>query len=255
MRIDLNCDMGEFDASDRQALDETIMPLVTSVSIACGFHAGNQDLMRRTVRLARMHGAAIGAHPSFADRENFGRVEQTLPAEQIENLIAYQVGALAGIAALERASLNHVKPHGGLYSLAARDPIVAEVIARTVATFDRRLILFGLAGSQLIDAGRRTGLVVAQEAFVDRAYQPDGTLLPRRFEGAVIHDERRVLDRVRRLVRDGRIETSDGTMIQVHPDTICLHGDTPGACNLAKLIRQELTHMGVQLQAIHHACL
>jgi 5-oxoprolinase (ATP-hydrolysing) subunit A len=253
MRIDLNCDMGEFSDPQRLALEERIMPLVTSVSIACGFHAGNQNLMRRTIRLARAHGVAVGAHPSFHDVEGFGRREMTLTPDEVENLTAYQVGALAGIAALEGASLSHVKPHGALYSMAAREQTVGRAIARAVTQVDRRLILFGLAGAALVEAGRALGLTVAEEAFVDRAYNADGSLMSRRSEGAVIHAEAEVIQRVRRLVLEGIIVSHDDSSIRLHADTICLHADTPGALRLAEAIRRELINMNVRLQAVAHA--
>ncbi len=253
MRIDLNCDMGEFADPERLALEERIMPLVTSVSIACGFHAGDQNLMRRTIRLARAHGVAIGAHPSFRDVEGFGRREMTFTPEEVENLTAYQVGALAGIAALEGASLSHVKPHGALYNMAAREQTLAWAIARAVAKVDRRLILFGLAGSALVEAGRAIGLTVAEEAFVDRAYNADGSLVPRRSEGAVIQAEAEVILRIRRLILDGIIVSHDDSSIRLHADTICLHADTPGSLGLAEGIRRELVNMNVYLQAVAHA--
>src|SRR5574341_484087 len=177
MRIDLNCDMGEWPDADRLANEERIMPLLTSVSIACGFHAGNPDMMRRTIRLARRHGVAVGAHPGFRDPEGFGRREVKITPEEVENLVAYQVGALAAIAALEGARLAHVKPHGALYNMSAREQGLAEAVARAIARVDRGLILFGLAGSLLVKAGRTMGLRVAEEAFVDRAYDPDGALI------------------------------------------------------------------------------
>lgn len=253
MRIDLNFDMGEFADPERLALEERIMPLVTSVSIACGFHAGDQNLMRCTIRVARAHGVAVGAHPSFRDVEGFGRREMTLTPGEVENLTAYQVGALAGIAALEGVSLSHVKPHGALYNMAAREQALGRAIARAVAQVDRRLILFGLAGSALVEAGRAIGLTVAEEAFVDRAYNADGSLVSRRSEGAVIQTEADVIQCVRRLVLEGIIVSRDGSSIRLHADTICLHADTPGSLGLAEAIRRELTNMNVRLQAVGHA--
>ena len=250
MRVDLNCDMGEWPDADRLAMEERIMPLVTSVSIACGFHAGNPDLMRRTIRLARRCGVAIGAHPGFRDAEGFGRRELKITPEEVENLVAYQVGALAGMAALEGARLAHVKPHGALYNMAARERSLADAVARAVTRVDRRLILFGLAGSLLVKAGRVMGLRVAEEAFVDRAYNPDGTLVPRDRAGAVIHDERDVLERVQRLVLDGGVLSADGALVRLHADTVCLHGDTPGSDRLAAAIRAELSQAGAQIAAV-----
>lgn len=253
MRIDLNCDLGERAEPDRLTLEERMMPLVTSVSIACGFHAGNQDLMRRMILLARSHGVAAGAHPGFRDADGFGRRELNVTPEQVENLVAYQVGALAGIAALEGARLAHVKPHGALYNMAARDRTLAEAVARAVATVDRRLILFGLAGSMLVQTGRDLGLSVAEEAFVDRAYHSDGSLVPRSRAGAVIHDDREVIERARRLVLEGTVASLDGPLLRLRADTICLHGDTTGADRLAGLVRQELSKAGVRFLAVGDA--
>jgi 5-oxoprolinase (ATP-hydrolysing) subunit A len=253
MRIDLNCDLGEFDDPEQLVLQEQIMPLVTSANIACGFHAGNHDLMRRMVRLAQAHGVAIGAHPGVHDRAGFGRQAAALSPDQVENLVAYQIGALAGIAALEGAALNHVKPHGALYNMAARDRIVAEAIVAPIAAIDRRLILFALAGSALVDAGRLAGLAVAEEAFVDRAYNRDGSLVPRHNDGAVVCDDSAVITRVRRMLEESLVLSHDGSPIVLHADTICLHGDTPGSRRLAELIRRELTDMGVQVRAVSRA--
>jgi len=245
--------MGELVEPDRLALEERIMPLVTSVSIACGFHAGNPGLMRRTIRLARAHGVAVGAHPGFCDTEGFGRRELSVKPEEVENLIAYQVGALAGIAALDGVRLQHVKPHGALYSMAARDRTLAEAIARAVAKLDRRLILFGLAGSALVEAGRIMGLTVAEEAFMDRAYQADGTLVPRDRAGALILDEKEVSQRVRHLALEGVLAGLDGSLVRLRADTVCLHADTPASDRLAAAVRRELSRAGVRIVAVGNA--
>lgn len=252
MRIDLNCDMGESADPERLSIEERLMPLVTSVSIACGFHASNPDLMRRTIRLACDHGVAIGAHPGFRDPEGLGRRELEVTPDEAENLIAYQFGALAGIAALEGARLAHVKPHGALYNMAARDRRLADAIARAVASQDRRLILFGLAGSELVKAGKAIGLTVAEEAFVDRAYNSDGSLIPRGRPGAVIQDEQEVAARVRRLALERVVPSLNGSLVRLHLDTICLHGDTPGADRLGEIVRRELTTAGVKIVTVGH---
>lgn len=252
-QIDLNCDMGELADPERLTIEERLMPLVTSVSIACGFHAGNPDLMRRTIQLARAHGVSIGAHPGFHDPGGMGRRELQVTPEEVENLVAYQIGALAGIAALEGARLSHVKPHGALYNMAARDRRLADAIARAVANLNHGLILFGLAGSELVNAGRAIGLTVAEEAFVDRAYNPNGSLVPRGRPGAVIQDEQEVIARVRCLVREGAVAGRDGPLIRLHADTICLHGDTPGVDRLVEIVRRELTKEGVRIAAVASA--
>lgn len=253
IRIDLNCDLGE--ASDPEALrlQEEILGHVTSINIACGVHAGDSDLMRHTVRLARVHGVAVGAHPGLRDPESFGRRELPVTPMEVENLVAYQIGALAGIAALEGVRVTHVKPHGALYHMAARDPVLASAIARAVAAVDRRLILFGLAGSKLIEAARALGLDTAEEGFADRAYQRDGTLVPRSQPGAVISDEHEAVQRALRLLREGTVPSVDGSELRLRLDTLCVHGDTPGAARLAASIRRALTEAGIQVRAVSHA--
>lgn len=250
MRVDLNCDMGESPEAEQLATEERIMPHVTSVSVACGVHAGNPAVMRRTVGLARRHHLAVGAHPGFADIEGGGRRNLPLSLEQVEGLVAYQVGALADIAALEGVRLSHVKPHGALYNMAAVDRSLAEAIVRAVVAIDRRLILFGPAGSFLIESARRAGLVAAEEAFADRAYASDGTLVSRDRAGAVIRDEREVVERALRIVREGIVRSFDGRDVRVHADTLCLHGDTPGADRLARQIRRALDEAGVLVAAV-----
>jgi UPF0271 protein len=250
MRVDLNCDVGECADSERLTLEAQIIPLVSSVSIACGFHAGSHDLMRHTIRLARTHGVSVGAHPGFFDREGFGRRDMALTPEEIETLIAYQVGALIGIATLEGVRVVHVKPHGALYNMAVRDPRLAEAIALATAAVDPSLILVGLPGSQLIEAGRRAGLRTANEAFADRGYRADGTLVPRDAGGSVIHDIDIVTARAVSMVRDHSVEAVDGTRVVLHVDTICVHGDTPGAAMLARRIRDALTTAKIELQPL-----
>ncbi len=252
MRIDLNCDLGEASSPEALRLEEEILPHVTSITIACGFHAGHVDLMRHMLHLARARGIAVGAHPGLRDPASFGRRELAVSPTEVENLVAYQIGALVGIAALEGVPVSHVKPHGALYNMAARDRAVASAIARAVAAVDRRLILFGLAGSKLVEAGRELGLRAAEEGFADRAYQPDGTLVPRGQPGAVISDEREAIYRALRLVRDGMIRAVDGSEVRRRIDTLCLHGDTADAARLSKSIRGALTEAGVQVRAISH---
>lgn len=252
-RIDLNCDLGEASTPEQLDIETLVLPHITSVNIACGFHAGHPDVMRRTIQLALEHDLDIGAHPGFRDPRHAGRREQMRSPTEIENLVAHQVGALAGIAALEGARLSHVKPHGALYNMAARDPTTAQAVARAIATLDRRLILVGLAGSELILAGKAAGLTVAEEAFADRAYHQDGTLVSRERPDAVLQDERAVVVRVLQLVQGKPVPSIDGPPIKVRADTICLHGDTPGADSLARAIRQALDSVGVSLVRLAHA--
>jgi len=223
MRIDLNADVGE-----ECGQDAALMQCITSANVACGRHAGSPTVMRNTVLLAVEHGVAVGAHPGFDDREHFGRRDLQLPAEQITDLVVRQVEALASITVHACTKLQHVKAHGALYNMAARDRRVADAIARAVASIDTSLILLGLPESELIAAGYAAGLRTAREAFADRAYRPDGTLVPRTEPGAVIHDPDQVLVRVVPLAR------------RLDVDTICVHGDTPGAADLARRIRAAL---------------
>jgi len=253
MRVDLNCDLGEAKDEKTLAVEARIMPFLTSVNVACGFHAGSPDIMRNTVRLAREHGLAVGAHPGFLDREGFGRRSVHLSPDEVESLVAYQVGALSGIAALEGVTLTHVKPHGALYNLAAQDRGLADAIARAVAAVNRRLVLVALAGSVCVASAKAVGLTVAEEAFVDRAYSRNGTLMPRDLPGAVIHDAHEALDRALRLLQDGVLPTFDGSILQLRADTICLHGDTPNAEVLARTLREGLERAGVQVVALTHA--
>ncbi len=249
-RIDLNSDLGEFDDQERRDLAEGVLSNVTSANIACGFHAGNPQLMRWTIACARKKGVAIGAHPGFNDPEHFGRRVLPHSVSEIENLVAYQVGALAAIAAMEGVALAHVKPHGALYGLTVHDRQVAEAFARSLILVDRALTLVGLAGSELIQAGRRMGLTVAQEAFADRAYHSDGTLVSREREGSVILEPIFIVDRAITLVQEGVVRGLNGEPILVQADTICIHGDTPGADHLVKVVREGLTKAGIMVRPL-----
>lgn len=249
MHVDLNGDVGESSASWPAGHDALLMPALTSASIACGFHAGNPSIMRHTVVLARAHGVAVGAHPSLPDVEGFGRREMPCSAAEVEDMVVYQVGALAAIAAHEGVRLSHVKPHGALYNMAARDASLADAIARAVAAVDPALVLFGLSGSHLITAARRAGLRAAAEVFADRAYRSDGSLVPRSEAGAVLHDDTAVVDRAVEMVTGGGVTAIDGTRVPLEVDTICVHGDTPGAAALARRVRAALVSAGVAVRA------
>ncbi len=248
MQIDLNCDMGESFGAYTIGRDAEVMPSITSANVACGFHAGDPTVMRETVRLAMAHGVAVGAHPGLPDLVGFGRREMAIGARELEDAVAYQVGALAGLAAAEGVRLQHVKAHGALYNMAAKDPTLADAIARAVAAVDDSLVLLGLPGSELLRAGERHGLRVVAEAFADRAYEPDGSLVSRRKPGAVIHDPAAVVDRVRRMAREGVVRAIDGTDVRLPVGTICTHGDTPGADELVRRIREALERDGVRVQ-------
>lgn len=231
MIVDLNCDMGENIGND-----ELIMPFITSANIACGYYAGNAKTMRETVRLAKKYGVRIGAHPSWLDVEGFGRREMSLPLEEVEELILDQVSALEAIAEAEGAELTHVKPHGALYNQAAREFPLARAVARAVKNLKGELILVGLAGSRLIEAGVEVGLRVANEGFPDRNYNLDGTLVSRKESRAIIESPEEVAKHAMQLIQDGVL--FEGKRARV--DTLCLHGDHPRVVENAKLIREIL---------------
>jgi 5-oxoprolinase (ATP-hydrolysing) subunit A len=249
MRVDLNADVGE---GRRGTLgnDAALMRSITSANVACGFHAGDPGVMRDTVALAVSHGVAVGAHPGFPDLEGFGRRELQVAPADVEDFVTYQVGALAAIAAAQGVRLQHIKPHGALFNMAARDASLADAIARATAVIDPALVLFGLPDSQLIAAGERAGLRTAREGFTDRAYQRDGTLVPRREAGSVIVDAATVVARAVKMVRDGCVEAIDGTVIPLAIDTLCVHGDTPGAAELASAVRAALEEAGIVVTAV-----
>lgn len=247
MRIDLNSDVGESFGAWTIGQDAALMPVITSANIACGFHAGDPGVMRRTVALAKAHGVAIGAHPGFPDLAGFGRRDLHCAPAEVEDFVVYQVGALAAVAAVQGLRLQHVKAHGALYNMACVDAGLAGAIARATAAVDPSLILFGLPGSQLLSEGRRAGLRVASEIFADRAYQSDGALVPRSRPGSVIHDPATVVSRAVRMARDRSVLSIDGTPVPLDADTLCVHGDTPGAAALAAAIRQALEADGLEV--------
>lgn len=241
--VDLNGDVGEGQGDDQQ-----LVPLLTSVNIACGGHVGDAASMRATIALARQHGAHVGAHPSYPDRQNFGRRSMSLTDTEVMQCITEQLHALAEIAFAEGVRMRHVKPHGALYNVAARDRAVADAIARATALFDGSLVLLGLAGSELIAAGARAGLRTASEVFADRAYNSDGTLVSRDSPGAVLNDSRVIVPRAVRMVREGLVTTIDGRDVAVRAETICVHGDTPEAPALAAALHQGLTAAGIAIR-------
>jgi len=252
-RVDLNCDLGELPGDAARALDRRMMEVVTSINVACGAHAGDAETMRATVRAARDAGVGIGAHPGFADREGFGRRELDLPLAEIDALIRVQVEALQAIAAAEGVAVRHVKAHGALYNMAARDRTLADAVARAVAACDPGLAFLGLPGSPLVDAGRDAGLTVVPEVFADRAYQANGALVPRTEAGAVIHDPEVAVARAVGMVRDGVVTAIDGTRVTLTAGTICVHGDTPGADAIARQLRDGLEGAGVLVEPLQAA--
>ena len=245
--IDLNCDLGEGAGHDAE-----LMPLITSANIACGIHAGDDGVMRATVLLALRHRVAIGAHPSLDDRAHFGRRELPVTPAEVRRLVLTQTRVLQVIARQCGATVAHVKPHGALYNLAARDTALAGAVAAAVREADPRLILFAPPHSRLIAAGQALGLRVAHEVFADRTYQPDGSLTSRTEPGALIEDASIAVGQVRSMVRDGVVTAVDGSRVPGTADTVCLHGDGPQAVEFARRLRQELTAAGIDVRNFDH---
>jgi UPF0271 protein len=250
MHVDLNADVGESFGPYTIGDDAGLMRSVTSVSVAAGFHGGDPGVLRGTIQLARAHGLAVGAHPGFADRQGFGRREFVMSPQDVEDMVLYQIAAVAGVAAAEGLRLRHVKPHGALYNMAARDRRLAEAIVRAVAAFDVSLTLLGLPGSCLLEAAGAACLATAAEGFADRAYAADGSLAPRSVPGAVISDDESAAARTIRMVKEGVVETLDGTTLRLDVQTVCVHGDTPGAAGLASRVRAGLESAGILVAAL-----
>lgn len=225
-----------------------MMPFITSANIACGFHAGDPHVMWETVRLAVECGAAVGAHPGYPDLNGFGRREMKMSAAEIYQLLIYQIGALQGFARIQGVRVAHVKPHGALYNQAANEPALAEAVVRAVVDLDRTMVLFGLAGSELVQTGRRHGLRVAEEIFADRTYQADGSLTPRSRPDAMIHDSKLAVQRVIRMVKTGTVAATDGTEVRLRADTVCIHGDEPAALEFVRMLRAGLEEEGVTVR-------
>lgn len=247
--VDLNCDIGESFGAWTSGSDAEVLAQVTSANIACGFHAGDPATMHRTVDLALEHRVALGAHPGLPDLAGFGRRVMEVTPDEAYDMVVYQVGALAAFAAVRGARLTHVKPHGALYNMAATRMSLADAIARAVRDVDRHLMLFGLAGSSLVTAARALGMTAIEEVFADRRYSSDGTLVSRKERGAVIEDASAAVRQAVRMVRDGRVTAIDGTDVAVRADTICIHGDTPGAAGHARALRAALADAGIEVTA------
>lgn len=243
-RIDFNSDVGEGCADDAG-----IIPMLSSASIACGGHAGDARSMRATVALCRRHGVAVGAHPSYEDREHFGRREHPLSAAEVRVLVARQIATLATVCTAEGVRMRHVKPHGALYNVAARDPGIALAVAAAVRAHDRSLVLYALSGSELARAGTAIGLRVAHEVFAERRYEADGTLTPRELEGAVITDVAQALEQLGGMLEHGRVLARTGESVPLRADTVCLHGDHPEALAFARALHAALLARGVHIVA------
>lgn len=249
--IDLNCDMGESFGVYRIGSDEAVMPLITSANIACGFHGGDPQVMRRTVRLAREHGIAVGAHPGYRDLAGFGRRPVKCSPEEVYADVLYQIGALAAFCRAEGVRLRHVKPHGALYNTAVADAVTAEAVAVAVRDFDRSLALFAPPGSALEAAGLAAGLRVVREGFADRGYAADGGLLPRSHPGAVLTDPDQAAAQARQIACQGTVTVSTGQVVAVPAGTLCVHGDHPHVVLVLRRIREELAAAGVRVAPPH----
>jgi len=250
VRIDLNADLGESFGAYSIGNDAGLMRSITSASVAAGFHAGDPSVLRETIRLAKASGVAVGAHPGFPDLVGFGRRELYVTPNEAEDLVLYQIAAVKGVAAAEGVRVQHVKPHGALFNMAARNAELSAAIARAVAAIDPSLILFGLPGSHILKAGREAGLRVVAEAFADRAYEPDGSLASRQKPGSLIHNADLVVSRAIRMVKERTVVAIDGTVVPLAAETICVHGDTPGSDELAANLRAGLEAAGVTVKAI-----
>lgn len=247
-KVDLNCDLGEDATPAGMAREAAILPFVSSVNVACGLHAGDAHVMGCIMRLAAERGIAIGAHPSLDDREHFGRRELPVTPEQAYELVLYQLGAATAIAHAVGSRLAHVKPHGALYNMAARNRPLADAIARAVCDWDRSLVLYGLSGSELIRAAEDAGLASAAEVFGDRTYRSDGSLTPRSQAGALIEDEEASARQVLEMIETGTVRSIDGHTVKVRADTICLHGDAPQAPAFAARLRKVLEERGIAIE-------
>jgi UPF0271 protein len=249
MTIDLNCDLGEGFGAWEMGNDAAMIDLATSVNIACGFHAGDADTMRKTVALAKARGVSIGAHPGYRDLHGFGRRPVLgLSAAEIENLVAYQIGALQAVATLGGHKVTHVKAHGALSNVACEDDMTARAIASAIKAVDPKLVFVVLANSKLVSAGETAGLPLVHEVFADRAYEDSGSLVSRKKPGAVLHEPGEIAQRVVRMVQDSAVVSVTGKVIKMRTDTVCIHGDTPGAVEIARGVRQALRDNGIAVQ-------
>lgn len=249
-KVDLNSDLGESFGNYKIGLDEEVIKYVTSVNVACGWHAGDPLVMEKTIKLAKENEVAVGAHPGFPDLMGFGRRNLSVSPSEMKNYIKYQLGALMAFGKSQGKKIQHVKPHGAMYNMAAKDLKLAVAIAEAIYEVDKDIILLGLANSELIKAGERVGLKVANEVFADRAYNADGTLVSRSKEGAVIHDADVAIARVIRMIKEGKVTSITGEDVEINAQSICVHGDNPEAVEFVKRIKTKLQEEGVKVTAM-----
>ncbi len=250
MQIDLNCDLGEAFGNYSFGGDKDILPLITSVNIACGFHAGDANVMNETIQLAKRHNIGIGAHPGLPDLQGFGRRKLDMSPEEVYNIVVYQLGALNGFCLIHDVKMNHVKPHGALYQMGAKDKSIASAIAQAVYDFDKTLVFVGLANTLLISEAKKLGLKTASEVFADRRYEDDGQLVSRKEPDAVISDSDEALNQVVKMVTENKVISKNNKEITLQADTICVHGDGAHALEFVTKIREKLTKEGIDIQSL-----
>ena len=249
-RVDLNCDLGESFGAYRIGMDEQILPLISSANIACGFHAADPLVMEHTTVLAAANGIGMGAHPGFPDLQGFGRREMKLSPAEVKALIVYQIGALSAFVKAAGGSLQHVKAHGALYNMAGKDKALAEAICEGISAVDENLIVLGQAGSRMEEAAKEKGLPFAREVFADRAYEEDGALVERSKSGAMIEDEEEAVNRVIRMIKEGKVRTVTGKEISIQADSVCVHGDGEKALRFVEKIRKALLAEGIAIKPL-----
>ena len=249
-RVDLNSDLGESFGNYTLGMDEEILKYVSSANVACGWHAGDPMVMEKTIALAKEYGTAVGAHPGFPDLMGFGRRNMAVSPEDAKNIITYQIGALDAFAKSQGLRLSHVKPHGALYNMAAKDKALAQAVAEAIYAYDKSLILLGLSGSEMLNAARKIGLPCAAEVFADRAYEDDGSLVARSKDGAMIKDEDEAVSRVIRMIKEHKVRTVSGKDIEISPVSVCVHGDSEKALLFVKKIREALRREDIAIKPL-----
>ena len=254
LKIDLNCDLGESFGNYKIGLDEQVIQSVSSVNIACGWHAGDPVVLEKTIRLAKENGVAVGAHPGFPDLLGFGRRNMAISTEEAYAYTKYQLGAFYAFAKTNGMTIQHVKPHGAFYNMAGKDQKLAQAICKAIYDFDREIILLALAGSRMIEAAEELGMKAAQEFFADRAYDDDGNLAPRSMEGSVIHDTNIAISRVITMIKTGKVVSFTGKEINLKCDSICVHGDNSSAVEFVRTIRERLIKEGICIAPLHDIC-
>ena len=250
LKIDLNCDLGESFGNYKIGMDEEVIKYVSSANIACGFHASDPLVMEKTVLMAKNAGVAVGAHPGFPDLVGFGRRNMNVSVPELKAMVLYQLGALDAFCRKNKIKMQHVKPHGAMYNMAAKDEKLALAIAEAVAEFDSSLILLGLSGSQMLAAAQKVGLPFKKEVFADRAYEEDGSLVARTKPGAMIEDENEAIERLITMIRYGKVRAITGKEISVEPDSVCVHGDNPKALDFVIRIKNRLTEEGITVESM-----